>query len=116
MSGIQIGVFLTLATIIGTVVASITQIFTVRSTTRKIGAEAVNIDVSSAKHVADMAVELIQPYKETVKDLQDQLQTARDQAKDLNQRLGEALTELDVARRELAAERGKRNESGFQSQ
>lgn len=124
MTGLQLGALLTVATIIASVVGALVQVISVKATTKKLGAESVNLDVSSAKAVADMAVELLQPYKvrlteqqeehkQKVKELQDELITAKRQADSLTIQLGRALAELELARSQLQKERENRDGATF---
>lgn len=120
MTGLELGAIVTIAAILSSLVAAGVQVLSVKATTKKLGAESVNLDVSSAKAVADMAVELLQPYKvrlteqqeehkQKVKELQDELAVAKRQADNLTIQLGRALAELELARSQLQTERENRD-------
>lgn len=79
---------------------------------RKVGAEAEKIDADAAAVLSKTALDLLQPLKDQVKDLTEQLERVKAKATDLEQRLDDCRIsnrekdeQIYVLRQQRASER-----------
>ena len=80
----------------------VVSLLTIRGQRRKLLSESKNIDADAATKLSEAAVELLEPARKQVKDMQAQLDRASKRIGDLEQALEGAQSEVTTLKGQLA--------------